>query len=197
MDPPQKRSTRVVYAVLGFTMAIAAAITIVAIFVSDSNDETALRLGYSGATFLLTGLTAVAGASLIGGSGLRWLGAICVLASIGAFVTLTVLYWTTGIMDDSPDMNLVKTGGSLFVASLGLAHASLALSWRRTTDGRLVSAAVGLNVISIAALSGLFLAAIVREVGDDLFWRYVGAVAVVWALCTALVPILRRMRLAA
>jgi hypothetical protein len=52
-------------------------------------------------------------------------------------------------------------------------------------------------LLALLALAALFTIAILEEVGSDAYYRAVAVVAVLWALGTALVPLLRLLRRAA
>ena len=103
------------------------------------------------------------------------------------------LGWSGGA-DNDPAVWLLKTAGSLTVFSLALAQVAILLARRSTSDRRLVDTSIGLASIGALGVAALLTVAMVGEVGDEYFYRWVGVAVVIWLLGAALVPIGRKLR---
>jgi peptidoglycan/LPS O-acetylase OafA/YrhL len=176
-------------AAAGAILVLAAAVAIVAIFTTSSDGDTEAKLAFTSITLLLLGLAAVTGMSVLDEPRLRPLGATCVALSVAV---TTVWYWT--VPDSGGELTLGKTAGGMIVASFVVADACLVLGRRRRGDGRVARWSGWFTVAAAAAVGTLVVVAIVAEVGDGTYWRFVGAAAVLWALGTALLPVIRRVQ---
>ena len=131
----------------------------------------------------------------LNGSRIATLGWLCIAVALAGFVITAVTVWTTSENEDAAT-GLVKAVGVLFVSAFALADLSLLA--RRSGDerprGRTV---VALTQGAAVLLAGMLVIAILAEISDDSYFRWVGATAILWVLGTALVPIARRLGRAA
>jgi hypothetical protein len=139
---------------------------------------------------LAFGLAAAAGMSITGGFSLAWIGWVCALVAVVGFGLAMGALWA----GEGASEGLVKAAGSLFVFSLALAVVSLTLGRVRVGDGVLVSRLVAAASLATLATATLLSIALVGEVGDEPYYRATAAVAVLSALGTALIPLLRALR---
>lgn len=178
---------RMLLTAMAVGLCISAAVAIAIVLTVDS-DKTAAQVGFTALAFLLFGLTAAAGTSVLDRPRARWPGWACIVISVAGFIVTTVMIWSTG---DEPSEELWKAFGSLFVAALALAQVSLLA---RGTDARSRrGAAVAGTQVAALLLAGLLIGAILGEVEDDTYWRWVGVAGVLWLLGTALVALARRV----
>jgi drug/metabolite transporter (DMT)-like permease len=180
------------YIAMVVALCVAAGAAIVVVLSGESSD-TAVRIAYTASSLLLFGLPAVAGMTLLNGSRLRWLGWLCVTAALAGFVVFTVASWSTA-QDDEVGIGLLKAMGSLFVTSFALAHVSLLAERNVDTEDRLGTVLIVATQAAALGLAGLLTIAILEEISDDTYYRWLGAVAVLWVLGTVLVPIVRKLR---
>jgi len=169
------------------SLCLAAAVAI-AIVLTIDGDETASRVGFTAFALLLFGLAAVAGIAAIDRPGGRWVGVACTAVSLAGFVVTTVLIWSTDIDGESSD-GLAKAFGSLSIGALALAQVSL-LQRRVEPPNRWV--VLGAQVAAFV-LAGLLIGAILGEIADEAYWRWVGVGSALWLLASALVPLSRRL----
>ncbi len=169
-------------------LCISAAVAIAIVLTVDS-DKTATQAGFTALAFLLFGLTAAAGTSVVHRPRARWLGWACIAISVAGFVVTTVMIWSTG---DEPSEELWKAFGSLFVAALALAQVSLLARGTDAYSRRVAAVAAGTQLAALV-LAGLLIGAILGEVADETYYRWVGVAGALWLLGTALVPLARRV----
>ena len=182
---------RTAYAVLAGSLCLAAIVAIV-ILVSKESSDLAEDLAVTAVALLLNGLAIAAGIAVLDRPRLRWLGLICVAVGLVGFAVTASLGWSSGA-DDEPGDGLLKAAGGLSVWSLALAQVAILLSRRDTTERRFVDIAIGAAVVGALLLAALFTVAIIGEIEDEDFYRWVGVAATVWLLGTALVPIARKL----
>jgi hypothetical protein len=167
-------------------LCLAAAVVIV-VLLSEESGYTAERIAFTAVAVLLFGLAAAGGVSLLDGARLPWLGWLCVTVSAIGVAVFAAAVWSAD-QYESQDTGLWKAAFSLLVASFAAAQVSLLA--KIEPIGRLVSA----TQIAALALATLAVIAIVDQIDDDAYYRWLGAVAVLWVLGTALIPIVRRLR---
>jgi hypothetical protein len=181
------------YAALIAVLCLAAAAGIVAVLVADADHGAAGQLANTAGGLLLFGLAAAAGVSITGGSPLAWIGWVCVLVAVAGFGLAMGVLW-----DAEPNEDVAKAAGSLFVFSVALAVVSLSLGRARAGDGVLINLwLVALASLATLATATLLAISIVADVDDELYYRLTAVVAVLAALGTALVPVVRAKRQAA
>ena len=153
------------------------------------------NLAFTSVALLLLGVVAAVGLS-VAATSLAWLGWLCVTVAVAAFGFAMGAMWSTGELEEgNPD--LYKAAGTLIVFSFALADSVLVLSrWRPDSD-RLLRAIVAATLLAVFALAILFTIVLVAETGDETYFRVTAVVAVLWALGTALIPLLRGPRRAA
>ena len=175
---------------MGAALCMAAAVAIVVVLSGESS-STAGRLAWTAVALLLLGLAAAAGTSALDQPGWERIGWLCQVVALIGFAVTAITIWTTP-EDVEAETGLLKAIGVLFVLSFALAHLSL-LARRRNGDGRLVRGLVVATRGVVLGLAAVLAVAILDEISDDTYYRWVGAVAILWALGTALVPIARRL----
>ena len=179
------------YVVLAGALCLAAVVAI-ALLVSKESSNFAEDLGVSAAALLIHGLAMAAGITVVDRPRLRWLGMICIAVGLVGFAVTASLGWSTAA-DEDPSEGLQKATGCLTALSLALAQTAILLSRRDPADRRLVDTSIALAAGGVLVLAALLIVAILAEVTDDYFYRWVGVSAVVWLLGTALVPIARKL----
>jgi hypothetical protein len=121
----------------------------------------------------------------------RWLGPACIAASLAGFAIATVTIWTA--WDDAePPEGLLKASGSLFVVAFALAQVSL-LAVRAPDRNRKVTLVASAAKAAVLVLAVLLVVAILLEVSDGTYYRWVGTAWVLWLLGLALLPLTRRL----
>jgi hypothetical protein len=170
-------------------LCIAAAVAIAVVLTIDG-DETGTKIGFTAFALLLFGLTAAASTSVTERGGVWWLAWGCVAVSIAGFVVTTVMVWSAGEPFESEGVE--KAFGSLLVAALALAQLSL-LARPREVDSRRVAFVVMGARIAALLLAAMLIGAILGEVSDETYYRWVSVAWVLWLLGTALVPLSRRL----
>lgn len=181
------------YRAVVVALCVAAVGGIVVVLVADSYHEAA-TLGYTAGLLLFFGLGAAAGISIIGRFPIASVGWLCVVVAVAGFGVAMRLVWDA---EESPGEGWVKAIGSLLVFSLALGLISLILGRRRPGDGVLVSRLVVVSMLATFVTATLLTIGIVDEVRDELYFRVTAVVAVLSALGTAVLPVLRAMRQAA
>ena len=177
---------RMLYAVMAAVLCIAAAVAI-AVVLSEESGYTAERLAYTAVAVLAFGLAAAGGVSLLDVARLPWLGWLCVTVSAIGIAVFATAVWSAD-QYESQDTGLWKAAYSLLIASLAAGYVSLLA--KVEPGGRLVPA----TQIAALALATLAVIAIVEQIGDETYFRWLGVVTVLWVLGTALIPIARRLR---
>jgi hypothetical protein len=118
--------------------------------------------------------------------------ALLALAGIGASIVgfLTAL---PPIWSDDGSSEQWRLAGTFVVIALTLADVALLLVARRETDGQAVRSIVSLTIVAVSIVA-VMLVAELSEHGTygDSYYRFVGVMAVLWALGTLLAPVLRR-----
>ena len=176
--------------VMAAALCMAAAVAIVVVLSGESS-YTAERLAWTAVALLLLGLAGAAGVSAMDEPGWERIGWLCQIVALVGFAVTAITIWTTSEGADA-ETALLKALGILFVLSFALAHLSL-LARRRDGHGRLVRRLVGATRAAVLILAAMLAVAILDEISDDTYYRWVGAVAILWALGTSLVPIARRL----
>jgi peptidoglycan/LPS O-acetylase OafA/YrhL len=177
---------RVLYGVMAGVLCIAAAVAIVVVL-SEESGYTTERLAYTAVAVLAFGLAAAGGVSLLDVGRLPWLGWLCVAVSAIGIAVFAAAVWSAD-QYESQDTGLWKAAYSLLITSFAVGYVSLLA--KVEPGGRLVPAAQ----IAALALATLAVVAIVGQIGDETYFRWLGVVAVLWVLGTALIPIARRLR---
>jgi hypothetical protein len=183
---------RIAYAGLAGSLCLAAVVAIV-ILVSKESSDFAEDLALTAVALLVNGLAIAAGIAVLDRPRLRWLGLVCVAVGAVGFAVSASLGWSTA-SDDAPADWLLRAAGSLTVWSLALAQVAILLSRRDPAGRKLVDRSIGTAVAGALALAALLTVAIVDNITDEDFYRWVGVTAVVWVLGIALVPIARKLQ---
>jgi hypothetical protein len=183
---------RALFVVMAAALCVAAAVAIVVVLSGESS-YTAERLAWTSVALLLLllGLAAAGGISALNEPGWERIGWVCQIVALAGFAVTAITIWTTPEYADA-ETGLLRAAGILFVLSFALAHLAL-LARHRTGDPRLVRALVLATRPAVVVLAAVLAVAILDEINDDTYYRWVGAVAILWALGTALVPIARRL----
>ena len=177
---------RALYGVMAAVLCIAAAVAIVVVL-SEESGYTAQRLAYTAVAVLAFGLAAAGGVSLLDVGRVPWLGWLCVAVSAIGIAVLAAAVWSAD-QYESQDTGLWKAAYSLLIALLAAGYVSLLA--KIEPGGRLVPA----TQIAALALATLAVIAIVQQIGDETYFRWLGVAAVLWVLGTALIPIARGLR---
>jgi hypothetical protein len=186
---------RVAYVGAVMGLCLMACAGIVVLLVADSW-ELSLNLATTAVALVLFGLAAAVATSVIGVRPLAWIGWLGIAVAVVGFGLTMGTLWSLpeeGVGNEA----LAKASGILFVFSIALAVVSRMLGQLGSDDNRLVGWVIGATVLAVLALAALFTIAILEEVESDTYYRAVAVVAVLWALGTALVPLLRLLRRAA
>jgi hypothetical protein len=170
-----------------------AAIVVIVILVSKESGDFAEDLALTAVALLVNGLAIAAAIAVLDRPRLRWLGLVGVAVGLVSFAVGASLGWSTA-SDDAPADWLLRAAGSLTVWSLALAQVAILLSRRDPAGRKLVDRSIGTAVVGALALAALLTVAIVDNVTDEDFYRWVGVTAVVWVLGIALVPIARKLQ---
>jgi hypothetical protein len=182
--------TRPVYFGTIALLCLIAAGGIVALIVADGFLVQA-NLIYTALGLLLFGVTAVAGVVSTARTPFAWLGWVCVLVAVTGFGLLMGYAWSVDeFADDSPGLG--KAAGTLLLVSFALADVALMLRAMRTEAIRAIVALTSIAVVAIAVMLSI---ALIGDTGSETYFRIVAIVAVLWALGTALVPVLRASEL--
>jgi hypothetical protein len=180
---------------IAVALCAAGAAGIVVLLVAEHWDVTS-NLVFTAVALVLFGFAAAVATSVIGVYPLAWIGWLgLVVAVVGFGLTMGTL-WSLPEEGEGNEA-LAKASGILFVFSIALADVSLMFGRLRSDDDRLVGWVIGATLLAVLALAALFTIAILEEVGSDAYYRAVAVVAVLWALGTAVVPLLRLLRRAA
>ena len=187
------------YAAAAAGLCALAVAGIIVLLVADAADAYLLpiNLGYTAGALLVFSLTAAAALTAVGRYPLAWIGWLGVLLSIAGFGFFMPALWEPSLGEEGGNLGLLKAAASLWLFSLALAHVSLVLTRLRTDDGPLVRAAVTGALLFVLVLATLLTVAVVDDVSDELYFRVTAVVAVLSALGTALIPVLRAGRRAA
>ena len=178
------------YRAVAVLLCLAAVGGIVVLLIANSYDEAA-TLGYTAGLLLAYGLTAAAGITITGRFPAALVGWLCLVVSVAGFAVAMRVLWDA---DELFDEGWTKATGSLLVFSLALALMSLMLGRLGQGDGGLVSRLLALTLLVTFGTATLLTIGIVGDVRDELYFRITAIVAVLAALGTALVPVLRAMR---
>ena len=167
-------------------LCLLAAGGIVALIVADTY-FIEVNLLYTVAALVLFGVAAVAAVVCTSGTSLAWLGWLCAFVGVIGFGLFMGYVWS---IDEFADENqgLGKASGTLFLFTYALSDVCLML---RATRGRAITGIIVLTSIAIGAIATLLSIALIGDTGGETYFRVVSVIAVLWALGTALVPVLR------
>lgn len=169
-----------------------AALTAAGTFLVGGGGATELRI--VGTTLALAGASGTGLAASTQRERATWLRALGLGASAVALVLLLVLIWAPLDGSRVAFEAVWRGAGVATVLAVAAAHAALLLP-RRGGDRPVVVVVVRLTLILIAFVALLLIGGILAEDGPgEGIVRLVGALAVLGALGTLLVPILRRLR---
>jgi hypothetical protein len=173
-------------------LCVAAAVTIVVFLTLEvDSGETTGKVGLTALFGVLFALASAAGVSVMQRPRDRWLGWACIAVSAAGFATATLMMWTS--WDDAePPEGLLKASGSLFVLAFALAQVSL-LAIRPPDENRSVRLAAAGGQAAVLVLAALLMLAIVLEISDGTYYRWVGTASVLWLCGLALLPLTRRL----
>jgi hypothetical protein len=180
--------SRLLVAAMTAVLCVAAAVAIAIVLTVDS-DETASKIGINAFAVLLFGIAAAGGVTAIERPGTPWVGWACLVAAVAGLVVTTVFIWSTGEFSEASE-GLWKAFGSLLIAALALAQVSLLARRSERERGRVFVLAAQAAALLLA---GLLIGAILAEVEDETYYRWVGVAGVLWLTGTALVPLARRV----
>lgn len=179
---------RLLVRLVAVSLVLTAAAAIVALLAGDFGD-TQLRIILTTGAVSFYGLMALPAGVLLDQGRLRALAQASGAAVVVAFVLVLYLVWAE--WDDAGE-TAWKTAVVATTSAGVLAQIAAALSRRRAEDSLWV---VRLTVASIAAgalLGAMIVAAVLAEIDDSGYYRFLGAVAVADVLLLALPPVLRR-----
>lgn len=181
---PIRSAVRILIAIL----CAAALLLILTIMSGSEFDGTTGKAIWTAIACAFFGLTSMAGMSLAGRRPeIAMFGYLTAAISIAALAFLLGSIWFENLIDD--DWNIV---GDAIVLAVAGGHASLLLGSAREDD----SDAVRLLRSATLAVLGLLAFLAVLEIssdGQDLNERLIGVIAVVYVLCTVLLPLVRRI----
>lgn len=165
----------------------AAAAVLVAVILSgsrfDNDSARAVGMAVAVAGFTLTG---AAGLGLARKRpGLALIGVLTAVLSLAAFLAVSALLW--GDLGGGPD---ARVAGATIILALAGGHLSVLLASSQAADPEGLRLLRGGVVVCLGALA---LMAIVElaEHGEQLDWRLIGVVAVLYVLGTLLLPVVR------
>lgn len=190
MRSGSQRARRLVLIAMAAAFCLAAAVAI-AILVLGEPDYTGEQLILTAVALLLFGAAAAAGTSVLDASRRAAIGWLCIAVALAGFVVTVAMTWTTA-EGESASTGYTKASGTLFVLALALADVSL-LARRRDGAGSISRPVVLLTQGAAVLLAAMLTIAILGEIGDDTYLRWVAVAAILWLLGTALVPIARRL----
>jgi hypothetical protein len=179
------------YRAAAIVLCLAAAAGIAVLLIADTADE-ASKFGVTAGLLLAFGFAAAVGISITGRFPIALVGWLCVVASAVAFGFLMRVLWGEFLGE-----GWLKATGGVVVFSFALGLISSILGRLQTGDGALVKRLVALTVLTTLVTATLLTIAIVAELRDEPYYRVTVVVAVLSALGTALVPVMRAMRQAA
>lgn len=183
-DPTQRSFITVVVLVL----CGAAVIAIGEILSGNGYDETSVRVLISAAAFSFFLLVGMAGQSLtVRRPQASWIGLFTILVAALGFIATLVATWKT-----SDNNGAAKLAGVMALAALALGHSSLLLRARRPDDTDLVTMVSGGTILVVCLLAGLISLNILNN-NSDISWQGIAALAVLYALGTLLMPLVRRL----
>jgi hypothetical protein len=172
------------------SLVATAGAAVVALLAGDFGD-TQLRVILTTGAVSLYGLMALPAGVLLEQRRLTALAQVSALAVVVAFVLLLYLIWFE--WDDAGETAWKSVVVTTTAAGV-LAQAAAALSRRRDDDPPSVVRLTGASIAAAAALGALIVLAVLREIDDSGYYRFLGAVAVADVLLLALPPVLRRAR---
>jgi hypothetical protein len=176
---------RLVSYALAAVLSLAAVVAIVAIF-ETSGSNTAKVLGTTVEAFIYI-CSLLAAASLPLRQARLVLAVATAVAATSAFVLAVVTTWSS-----APSKDLVKATFAWLVVGLAATYAAVVLSRVRPTDAVSVWAMVAGALVFDAALATLLVVAILANVQDSTFYRWVGVAFVLLTVSTAVLPFVRR-----
>lgn len=176
------------YRVLIAGLCLIALVAIVG-FLSGDFDETDARV--LGTTFALVvySATSLAGYSLLSRQKAVALGYAGIAASLLGFLTAMNLVWSDSGFDSDGTW---KSSFVFLIVALAAAHTALLVLRQQKTDPPSVEAVVGCTIGAISVLASMLVIAILKEVEDEGYYRFLGVIAVLWVLGTILVPVVRK-----
>lgn len=183
-DPTQRNFISVVVLVL----CGAAVLAIGEILSGNGFDEGSARVLISAAAFSFFLLVGMAGQSLtVTRPQVSWIGLFTILVAALGFIATLIATWKT-----SDNTGAAKAAGVMALASLALGHSSLLLRARRPDDTDLVTMVSGGTILVVCLLAGLISLNILND-SNDISWQGIPALAVLYALGTLLMPLVRRL----
>jgi hypothetical protein len=176
------------YRVLIAGLCLTALVAIVG-FLSGDFDETDARV--LGTTFALVvySSTGLAGFSLLSRQRAVALAYAGIASSLLGFLTGMNLIWSDSGFDSD---GAWKSAFVFLIVALAAAHTALLVLRQRKTDPPSVEAAVRCTIAAIAVLASMLVIALLKEVEDEGYYRFLGVIAVLWVLGTILVPVVRK-----
>lgn len=179
---------RVAVVAVVVSLAAAAALGIVALFSGDFGETQGKILG----TTLLTGAFGVAALCHLAvvARPVRVVGILGLAVTAIAYAIGLMLVWRSG--DADYDL-LLRAFGAAWVLAASFAHANLLLLMGRRRS-RLLRIGLTATLVFVAVVAGMLLVPILTDGaipgdGRDPYWRWFGAVAILDALGTIVVPI--------
>ncbi len=158
----------------------------IAVFLFGTFGEFEIRILFTTLFLGLYSLTSLCAAALLDRRRHHPLGYAGLIVSAAALVTAIDLLW---ISWGSQSTDLLKSSGILGILALSLAHASLLLlAPARKTVGSVIR---GLTLVTIGLLAGMLSSFILQdgEIQSDLFFRLLGALAILDVLGTVVTPV--------
>jgi hypothetical protein len=176
------------YRIVVAALCVTALVAIVGVLSGDF-DETDARIIGTTIALVVYSSTSLAGFALLNRAMAPILGYAGIAASALGFLTWMNLIWSDSGFESEGTWKLAFL---FLVLALGAAHASLLILRQRRTDPPSVRAVVGLTLVLITVLASMLVIALLQEVEDETYYRFLGVVAVLWVLGTILVPVLRK-----
>ena len=182
-DPMQRSFITVVVLIL----CGAAVLAIGEILSGSGLDGTSAQVLISAAAFSFFLLVGMAGQSLtVRRPQVSWIGLFTILVAALGFIATVIATWKSG-----DDNGANRAAGVMALASLALGHSSLLLRARRPDDSDLVTLVSGGTILVVCLLAALISLNILNHGNDS--WQGIAALAVLYALGTLLMPLVRRL----
>lgn len=174
-------------------LCVAAAIAIVALLTGDF-DETEGKVTVTTLWVALYNITGMGAAAARPRRGLAALGICGFIASAIGFALGVYLIWS-----EFDDDGLARAWGIATTAAISIAQAALLLIHRRPSDSHVIRLVRTATIVVVVVLAALIMVALAsaEDDPDESFFRILGALAVLDALGTLSLPILRRLQPAA
>jgi hypothetical protein len=186
--PSGTQTRQLFYGVLIAGLCLVALIAIVG-FLSGDFGETDARILATTFAVVVYSATSLAGLTLIGRGKAAVFAFLAIGASIAGFIAAMAFIWSESPSDSDGTW---KAEFMFLVVALAAADAALLILRQRQTDAPAVEALVVCTIGAMAVLASMTVMAILKELEDEGYYRFLAVIAVLWMLGTFLIPIVRK-----